>query len=85
LPIQNIFLKQAEERFHRGVIRAGPDPAHRSAHAVGSQRAQECVRSKLAAAIGEHHGRGGPVPPQRAVALLRASMASREVIRAFIE
>lgn len=31
LPVQDVLLRQAEERLHRGVVRAGPDPAHRSA------------------------------------------------------
>jgi len=56
--VEDVFLQQAEERFHRGVVTAGSDSAHRSDHAVAGQGAQELPASKLRSSVRMHHTSG---------------------------
>jgi hypothetical protein len=54
LPVEDVLLQEAEERFHRGVVGAGTDPAHRAVQAVLAQGANEGVRAELTASVGVH-------------------------------
>ena len=56
--IQDVFLQQAEERFHRGVVAAGRDPAHRSDHVLAGQSAEELPASKLGSSVAVNHTAG---------------------------
>lgn len=47
LPVQHVALQQGEERFHRGVVAAGADSAHRAGQTVASQRFDELLRPEL--------------------------------------
>src|SRR5689334_4006230 len=38
LAVQGVLLQQGEERFHGGVVAAGPDTAHGPGQASGTQR-----------------------------------------------
>ena len=49
--VKNILLYEREERFHRGIVRAGSDPAHQALRPVEFQGGTELSRPQLQAAI----------------------------------
>ena len=52
--VQDVLLEETEERFHRRVISAGADPAHRTDHAMSVQSVQEFLAAKLRAPVRMH-------------------------------
>lgn len=49
--VQNVLLQEREERFHRRVICARADPAHRSGDSGLAQQLDEYPRTKLRSTI----------------------------------
>ena len=56
LPVQDVLLEQREERFHRGVVTARADAAHRPDEVVVLERGDERVGAELAAPVRMHDG-----------------------------
>lgn len=60
LSVQNVLLKQLEERLHRGVVSAGSVPAYRPDQTVAFQDTDQSLGTRLTAPV-EVHDRAGRV------------------------
>ena len=63
LTVQDVFLQQREEGFHRGVVRARADPAPRAGQSVVPERFDEAAGPELGTPVRMHHRPGRAACP----------------------
>ena len=53
--VENVLLQQRKERFHRGVVTTGTDPAHRPGKPMAAQQGPVGSRPELSTSVGVDH------------------------------